>query len=157
MAMTLNQAWRWIRHCAREMNIRYNGVVFDELAIVSFADNQPRTLSYQGPRRQEFDLHFPSDSTALRALVRSGTYRYGVGDFEFSHQGTGTLYDAFVVLGGGVCLVCNNTTKPMPAISANPLWLAAQIPLAELAERFRVHPLVLDRSPAPLSAEPVCT
>jgi len=124
------------------MNTRYQGVVFDELAVVSFSDSQPRTLSYQGPRREVFDAQFAADSAALRASVRRREQEYGVGDFEFSHDGTGTGFEAFMVLAPEICLVCNNTGKSMSAIAANPLWLAAQVPFVELAETFRTNPLV---------------
>ena len=150
--MTLEQAWSAIRDCAREMNTRYREVVFDELAIVSFADNHPRTVSYQGPRREAFDAGFAADSAALRAIVRSGGQHYDVGDFEFSHEGTGTGFEAFLVLGPDTCLVCNNTVKSMSAIAANPLSLAAQVPFASLAERFRSKPVLLALAPACLAS-----
>lgn len=150
--MTLDEAWSKVRRCARDMNARYQGVVFDELAIVSFSDNQPRTLSYQGPRREAFDSQFPADSAALRSRVRRGGQNYGVGDFEFSHEGTGTSFEAFVVLGQEICLVCNNTTKSMSAIAANPLWLAAQVPFVELAESMRADPLASQASSRSLPA-----
>jgi hypothetical protein len=152
MAMTLDQAWSAVQNCAREMNRLYRQVVFDELAIVSFGDNCPHTLSYQGPRRAAFDAGFVADSAALRAVVRSGGQQYSVGDFEFSHEGAGTAFEAFLVLGPEVCLVCNNTVKSMSAIAANPLWLAAQVPFVELAESFRFKPLIL----APASACLAC-
>ena len=144
--MTLEQAWKSVLATAQEMNARYGDVVFDELAIVSIADKQPRTLSYQGPRQTAFTENFPRDSAALRQTVRQGGLRYEAGDFEFSHEGVGTGFEAFMVLGKGVCLICNHTVKTMQAISQNPRWIAAQVPFAELGEKFRAAPLVL--SPA---------
>ena len=139
--MTLEQAWKAVQDCARQMNSRFSEVVFDELAIVLIDDKQPRTVSYMGPRRDAFDASFPADSAALRKLVREGDQAYAPGDFAFSHEGTGTAYEAFMVLGERLVLICNNTLTSMETISKNPLWLAAQVPFAELGERFRGNPL----------------
>jgi hypothetical protein len=98
-------------------------------------------MSYQGPRKEVFTDSFPQDSAGLRKTVRQGTQSYDVGDFEFSHEGNGTGFEAFMMLGKGLCLICNNTSKSMDGISKNPRWLEAQIPFAELSEKFRVNPL----------------
>jgi hypothetical protein len=143
MAMTLEQAWKSIMNCAQEMNSRYREVVFDELAIVSIADNQTRTMSYQGPRKDVFTDSFHADSAALRNTVRQGGQHYDAGDFEFSHEGAGTGFEAFMILGHGLCLICNNTSKSMDGISKNPRWIEAQVPFAELSERFRSEPLAV--------------
>jgi hypothetical protein len=142
MAMTLEQAWESVLHCAEEMNTHYRDVVFDELAIVSIDDTRTQTMSYQGPRQEAFEVSFPGDSAALRKAVSVGGQRYEAGDFEFSHDGAGTGFEAFMLLGKGLCLICNNTGKSMDGISMNPRWLNAQIPFAELSEQFRGNPLV---------------
>jgi hypothetical protein len=141
MAMTLEQAWKSILNCAEEMNTRYQEVVFDELAIVSIDDTQARTVSYEGPRKEAFSDSFPKDSAELRKTVRQGGQNYDAGDFEFSHDGAGTGFEAFMMLGEGLCLICNNTGKSMGGISSNPRWLEAQVPFAELGDRFRGNPL----------------
>ena len=141
--MTLEQAWRSILNCAEEMNSRYREVVFDELAIVSIGDNQTRTVSYQGPRREVFADNFPKDAASLKKTVREGGQKYEAGDFAFDHDGNGTGFEAFMLLGKGLCLICNNTGKSMDGISKNPRWLEAQIPFAELSDSFRSNPLAL--------------
>lgn len=141
MAMTLEQAWKSILNCAEEMNTRYREVVFDELAIVSIGDNQTRTVSYEGPRKEAFTDSFPKDSAGLRKTVRQAGQQYDAGDFEFDHDGNGTGFEAFMMLGKGLCLICNNTCKSMAGISGNPRWLEAQVPFAELSDRFRTNPL----------------
>jgi hypothetical protein len=141
--MTLEQAWKSVLNCAQEMNLRYREVVFDELAIVSIADKQARTMSYAGPRQEAFTESFPKDSAALRTAVRQGGQTYDAGDFEFSHEGAGTGFEAFMMLGKGLCLICNNTAKSMEGISRNPRWLEAQIPFAELSDKFRSSPLAV--------------
>ncbi len=141
MAMTLEQAWKSILNCAQEMNARYRDVVFDELAIVSIGDNQTRTVSYQGPRREAFASSFPADLAPLRKAARQGGQSYQAGDFEFSHEGAGTAFEAFMILGRNLCLICNNTAKSMDGISRNPRWIEAQVPFVELGDKFRGEPL----------------
>jgi len=53
------------------MNSRYKQVVFDEWAVVSFAEHKTRILAYNGPRREEFQKEFGSDAGALRAGLMS--------------------------------------------------------------------------------------
>ena len=67
--------------------------------------------------------------------------KYGVGDFEFARHGVGTGIEAFLVLGAGLYLICNNTRESMDGIAKNPRWLNAQVPFVELAEAVRANPL----------------
>lgn len=143
MAMTLEQAWRSVGECAQAMDELYQDVVFDEWAIVSIGDSQVQTVSYSGPRAEAFEASFERDSSALRRLVAHGTQVYAVGDFAFSHEGFGPAYEAFLVLGEGIYLICNNTAKSMGAIARNPKWVRAQVPFANLGDRFRSDPLML--------------
>ena len=72
------------------------------------------------------------------------------GDFEFAHHGFGTKVEAFMVVGDGLYLICNNTTQAMDGIAKDPLWLSAQVPFVELSDGFRSDPLVL---PSPGSVQ----
>ena len=140
--MTLDQATKLIKSCAEQMNARYKQVVFDEWAIVSLAHKKSRILSYIGPRNDDFLKNFANDLGALRAeLLRPDR---GVGDFEFARHGVGTLFEAFMVLGKGLYLICNNTVQSMDGITKDPLWLGAQVPFVELSDRVREDPLVVD-------------
>jgi hypothetical protein len=137
--MTLDEICRAIRACASKMNSRYGRMVFDEWAIVSLERNRARILFYTGPRNDDFLKHFVSDLGALRSALLDSIY--GEGDFEFARHGVGTGIEAFVVLGPGLFLICNNTAEDMDSISKNPRWLGAQVPFAELAEKVRGNPL----------------
>ena len=137
--MTLDQANQFIQACADQMNARYRDVVFDEWAIVKFVQRQGQVLAYTGPRRDDFQKNFASDLTELRVGLLSNTH--GVGDFEFARHGVGTKSEAFLVIGQGIYLICNHTSRTMDDITKNPLWLNAQISFAELAEKFRADPL----------------
>ena len=137
--MTLDEICGSIKACASQMNARYGGVVFDEWAVVSLERNRARILHYTGPRNDDFLKNFVTDLGALRTALLDGTY--GPGDFEFARNGVGTSIEAFLVLGQGMYLICNNTVETMDSIGKNPRWLRAQVPFVELAEKVRANPL----------------
>ena len=139
--MTLDEATKQIRNCGQKMNDLYGRVVFDEWVVISLAQHRARILFYVGPRNDDFLKNFASDLGSLRASLLNT--RYAVGDFEFARHGVGTGYEAFVVLGDGVYLICNNTQASMEDITKDPKWLNAQVPFAELSEAVRPDPLVV--------------
>jgi hypothetical protein len=139
--MTLDDLSAKIRICAIEMSKRYGGTVFDEWAIVSLEENKARVLFYTGPRNDEFLKSFVTDLGQLRSELQN--IKYGVGDFEFSRHADGTRFEAFMVLGGGNFLVCNNTQLTMDQIAKNSRWLEAQVPFVDLAEAVRSSPLLI--------------
>jgi hypothetical protein len=141
IAMTIDDITTKIKACAHQMNNRYGGMVFDEWAVVSLAENKARVLFYTGPRNDEFLHNFVQDLGPLRVALHDT--KYGVGDFEFSRHGTGTRIEAFLVLGNGLYLICNNTQHTMDGIAKNPRWLDAQVPFAELADTMRANPLTV--------------
>lgn len=137
--MTIDEASRQISACAKQMNDRYGRVVFDEWALVSLAHQKASILYYQGPRNDAFLKNFVEDLGTLRNELLNG--RYNPGDFEFARNGTGTFFEAFIVFGRGLYLICNNTRESMNEIARDPRWLNAQVPFAELAEKVRGNPL----------------
>ncbi|HWD93386.1 MAG TPA: hypothetical protein VG938_13670 [Verrucomicrobiae bacterium] len=139
--MTLEEATKRIRACGQKMNDLYGKVVFDEWVVISLAHHQARILFYVGPRNDDFLKNFASDLGSLRAELLDS--RYSVGDFEFARHGVGTGFEAFVVLGEGIYLICNHTRSSMEEITRDPKWLNAQVPFAELSEAVRPDPLVV--------------
>ena len=137
--MTLEEATNLIGGCAERMNDLYQKVVFDEWAIVSLIQHKARILAYLGPRKDDFQKNFATDVLDLRADLLSR--RHSIGDFEFARHGVGTKLEAFVMVGDGLYLICNNTTHSMAAIAKDPLWLSAQVPFVELSDQFRSNPL----------------
>lgn len=138
--MTLDEATKLIKAYTERMNELYHQTVFDEWGIVSLLDKKVKLLTYTGPRKEEFQKQFAADLGALWSeLMSSG---YSPGDFEFARHGTGTQFDGFIVLGEGLYLICNNTTKTMAAIVKAPLWLNAQRAFVELSDKFRSNPLI---------------
>jgi len=141
--MTLEEATNLIGRCAARMNDLYQKVVFDEWAIVSLVQHKAKILTYLGPRKDDFQKNFATDVQDLRADLLSR--RHSIGDFEFARHGVGTKLEAFVMVGDGLYLICNNTAQSMSAIAKDPLWLSAQVPFVELSDRFRSDPV----EPAP--------
>ena len=138
--MNLEQVTKLIKRCAEQMNSRYKKVVFDEWAVVSLAHRKSRILNYLGPRNDDFLKNFANDLGALRTQL--GDSRHGVGDFEFARHGVGTLIEAFLVLGDGLYLICNNTANSMDGITKDDRWIDAQVPFVELSDQVRTDPLV---------------
>ena len=148
-SMTLDEMVNRIEACAGQMDARYGGVVFDEWAIVSLVENKARIIKYTGPRNDDFLKNFARDLGPLRTELHDTNY--GCGDFAFARHGVGTSFEAFMVLGKGLYLICNNTRESMDDITKNPLWLNAQVPFAELGDKIRAHPLVLTSETAFIS------
>ena len=109
--------------------------------MVSLAENKARVLAYIGPRNDDFLRNFVHDLGTLRAELRDASY--GVGDFTFARHGIGTSFEAFMVLGAGIYLICNNTHETMDMIAKDPQWLSAQVSFAELSEEIRSNPLIV--------------
>ena len=141
VTVTLDDAKSRIKSCASQMDERYGKSVFDEWAVLSLAENKARVLAYIGPRNDDFLKNFVNDLGALRAELRDASY--GVGDFAFARHGVGTSFEAFMVLGVGIYLICNNTRETMDMIAKDPQWLSAQVSFAELSEEIRANPLIV--------------
>jgi hypothetical protein len=139
--MTLDEVKNLIKVCAAQMDAHYGKTVFDEWAVISLAENKARVLAYVGPRNDDFLKNFANDLGSLRAELLDTNY--GVGDFAFARHGTGTRFEAFMVLGSAIYLICNNTRETMDAIAKDPKWLNAQVPFAELGDKMRMNPLLV--------------
>ena len=50
--MTLEEIAAQIKTCAQQMNSRYGGVVFDEWAVISLAENKARVLALYRPAQR---------------------------------------------------------------------------------------------------------
>jgi hypothetical protein len=137
--MNLVETMNAVRSCATQMNAQYGQPVFDEWAVVSLLQQQARVLGYVGPRNDEFLKSFADDLAPLRMALLNGQYQ--AGDFEFARNSTGTKFEAFMTLGEGLYLICNNTQSTMDDIAKNPKWLRAQEPFAALSDKVRSSPM----------------
>ena len=94
-----------------------------------------------GPRQKVFEKNFGRDAGELRpTLMRQD---HGPGDFEFARYGNGTHFEAMMVIGSQLYLICNNTANSMDGITKDSRWLSAQVPFLELTETFRKDPLAI--------------
>lgn len=137
--MKLEETVGLVRDCANRMNSQYGRVVFDEWVVVSLVQRKARIFDYMGPRNDDFLKNFANDLGALRTALLDGNF--AVGDFEFARHAVGTRFEAFMVLGPGLYLICNNTQSSMEEIAKDSRWLSAQVPFAELSDKFRSNPL----------------
>ena len=139
--MTLDEAYSLIAASLDHMNARYGNTVFDEWVVLSLHEKTGRLLSYHGPRKDDFQKNLASDLDALFEELEDR--QLGVGDFEFARHASGTRFDAFLILGRGFYLICNNTRASMDLIAKDPRWLAAQVPFVELSDKVRANPIAL--------------
>jgi hypothetical protein len=137
--MNLDEMMKAVQSCATRMDAQYGQAVFDEWAVVSLLHHQARILGYVGPRNDAFMKTFADDLGSLRTALLE--QKYQPGDFEFARHNAGTKFEAFMTLGDGLYLICNNTQSSMDQIARNPKWLSAQVPFAELGDRVRSSPL----------------
>ena len=116
------------------MNEIYGCPVFDEWALVLVAEGKGQVLHYEGPRADAFAEAFPRDISLLREQIESR--EYFTGEFEFTADGHGTQFDAFVKVSDTAYLICNNTQASMTRIRENSQWLKAQVPFAGLCAQI---------------------
>jgi len=138
--MTIKEAISLIQSTAARMDELYRKPVFDEWAIVVRSGEKTTLVHYRGPRMEQFQKKYFEDTKELRQQYRQANYN--IGDFEFARQGYGTKVEAFIRIGEAIFLVCNHTARTMEDIAADPLWLGAQAPFAEMCDRFRTDPAV---------------
>jgi hypothetical protein len=139
--MKLEQAVNLIKNCAERMNSMYGKTVFDEWVVLSFVAGKATIVRYMGPRQEGFEKNFGRDAGELRpTLMRQD---HGPGDFEFARYGNGTHFEAMMVIGPQLYLICNNTANSMEGITKDSRWLSAQVPFLELTETFRKDPLAI--------------
>jgi hypothetical protein len=139
--MILDKAVAAIKLCADKMNGMYGRVVFNEWVLLSFAEGGAKMVAYSGPRKEHFQSNFAADVAELRPRLLSHQCRPG--DFEFAWYGSGTGFEAFMVVGTRMYVIWNNTGNSMDNLAKDPRWLQAQIPFLELTESFRNDPLAL--------------
>ena len=138
--MTLNEAITVIKDRLHQMDELYNKTVFDEWAIIRVEGSRGRILTYEGQRREDFTHSFPAEVKAFGPeLLKSS---HVPGDYNFCRHAAGTDFDAYLVLGRQMFLICNNTAQSMTGITEDPLWLKAQVPFVEMSEKFRTAPVV---------------
>lgn len=144
--MTPSLAFDKIRTAFVRMDAFYGRTVFDEWAVLSVDGARVTILAYEGPRTQGFAEQMRKDLVQLQR--DNERERRDPGAFGFSRTAEGTAFDAYIVVGPNVYLVCNNTNESVAELALDPQWRRAQVPFADLAEVFRHHPLTTAGTPA---------
>jgi len=139
--MTLEDARLAITACAQRMNAKSGEVVFDEWALVTLSATGAKLAAYQGPRVEQFRLHFKTDIRPLQQELEGR--RLDVGDFGFAPTAHGPAYDACVRVGPQAYLWWNNTDASLNDIRETGAWMPAQKTFMDLCETFRRDPVVL--------------
>lgn len=139
--MNLSEAVERIKHSIRAMNEAYGRPVFDEWAVVNLQPVRGQVLEYSGPRFADFQSNFLENLVPLRSEMELDDI--SAGDFGFSREAAGQDFDAYIMLGSDLYLLCNHTGKDMEAITRDPSWKRAQLPFVQLSEKFRDQPLSL--------------
>ncbi len=128
-----------LKACRELMDALYQKPVFDEWVVVSIDGGKVKVLDYYGPRAQSYEQKLHADSGPLAGEMEGK--HYGIGDFEFVLDASGTRFDAAVRLGEKTYLLCNNTFGSIDDIRADPRWRKAQAPFVDMTERVRADPL----------------
>ncbi|MBL4575857.1 MAG: hypothetical protein JKY51_07145 [Opitutaceae bacterium] len=139
--MNLEETHTQIVHTLERMREFYGSPVFNEWAIVSVENNRGTVLTYEGPRAADFKTRFPLDMVLLNEELKLRPY--DTGDFAFAIDAEGTRFDVFVIVAPQTYLILNNTEAAMSEIRANPLWLKAQVPFANLCMHFQDSAMAL--------------
>jgi len=138
--MTLDHAKQTVETHLRRMDQAYGARVFDEWAMVAAMNQKVKVLAYAGSRQEDFQQRFVEDVAVFRSALIAPAQN--IGDFDFNRDASGTQFDAYLVVGDGIFLLCNNTQQTMSTICANPRWLEAQVSFAELSDAFRSDPVI---------------
>ncbi len=137
--MDLDAATSRIAKCFAKMDEAYLRPVFDELLVVSRNSGEVKLLHYSGPREETIMATLADETAALRQS--GGHIDPKPGEFDFTREGVGSDFDAYICLGTDLFLLCNNTEKSMEEVTADPNWLAAQGQFLNASQFFAVDPL----------------
>lgn len=127
-----------IEDCGNRMNEKYGAVVFDEWLIVSTGDAD-KILAHSSPRGDRLIEAFQNDAKIIHEELTSTNHP--IGDFGFTHEGHGTRFDAFVVLGKNLFVLWNKIGETTSFITKNPRWTVAQTEFVRFTEIIRSNPV----------------
>ncbi len=141
MTMDIQTACGEIERCMDSMEERYGRPVFDEWALVELTGSTSKIFHYHGPRADGFEASLARDLRHLRHHLESE--RMTPGDFEFARDAGGTGFDALIVVGEDLYLLCNHTQNDFATLAEDPLWRKAQLPFVDLTEAIRAQPVII--------------
>ena len=117
------------------MRLQSRKFVFDEWLLLAKNGLGFDVLHHSRPRFRRKGDGLNLDMHMLASEINKKTYT--TGQYFFSMEASGTLYDAFMVAGPNRYIIFNNTVQSMTEISADPLWVNCQVRFVELSELFQ--------------------
>jgi hypothetical protein len=133
--MELQQAIKEVKKAVKDMRLQSGKSVFDEWLILSINYQRFDILHHNKPIFLKNSAGFDINIHMLVDEIQKSSYVPG--QYFFSMEAPGTLYDAFIVAGPEKYIIFNNTIQSMTEISTDPLWLSCQSRFVELSEMFR--------------------
>ncbi len=133
--MELRQAIKEIKKTITAMQLQSQKLAFDEWLLLAKHDLGFDVIHHTRPRFRSkggglnLDMHMLADEINKNS--------YATGQYFFSMEAPGSLYDAFMVAGPNRFIIFNNTIQSMTEISADLLWGDCQVRFVELSELFQ--------------------
>lgn len=138
--MKLIKAVDLVDQVVSKMSLNSGRPIFNEWLIIDLSGQDVVILYYTGPRSSASQKKLKRDMRSLEDEMSNGGYT--TGQFYFSPDAAGTLFDAFIVAGQGKYIIFNNTTMTMTEITADAFWNKTQVHFVELSEKFHMDALV---------------
>ena len=132
--MELRQAIKEIKKTITAMRLQSQKLTFDEWLLLAKNGNGFDVIHHSRARFLSKGGGLNLDIHMLAHEINKTTYV--TGEYFFSMEASGTLYDAFMVAGPNRYIIFNNTTQSMTNISADLLWADCQVRFVELSELF---------------------
>ena len=132
--MEHKQAIKEIKKTITAMRLQSRKLIFDEWLLLSKNGNGFDVIHH---KKASFLSRGPGLNLDMHMLANEiNKTTYITGEYFFSMEASGTLYDAFMVAGPNRYIIFNNTTQSMTKISADLLWADCQLRFVELSELF---------------------
>ncbi|RZB36058.1 MAG: hypothetical protein SRB2_02563 [Desulfobacteraceae bacterium Eth-SRB2] len=137
--MKLKKAIGLVEQTVSEMCLSSGRPIFNEWMIIRLSDRGMELMFYSGPRSSASQTKICADMRTLEDEMNREEYTPG--QFFFSQDAQGTLFDAFMVAGPKTYILFNNTLMKMTEIAVDPFWNKTQIHFVELSEHFHADAL----------------
>jgi len=141
--MTTEDAIELVEETLMELEADVKYSVFDEWVLIKTTPITWNILKYRGPRRKEFFQHFAEDLSSLRKTMKN--LDSVVGEFNFSREGYGKAFDAYMCIGKKQFILFNNTVKNADEIKANIRWKDAKSHFRTLQRKFIDDPVLPEK------------
>lgn len=141
--MTKEEAIKQIEHTLEDLNNQIKYTIFNEWILISVTPRSWDILKYSGPRQSEFFSHLSEDLTSVHQKMND--LNPIPGEFDFSYEGYGKAFDAYMCIGEKLYILFNNTLKNADEIKAHINWKKAERKIRNLQQKFMDDPVTPDR------------